>query len=123
MWISCLAIDLISLSFVILCSLCLKYGGLHVIKSNVSVSYFVTILLILSLINSICSDKSFNSTLSFASSNTSFCNSTPIILAFVFVVKTNGTGALPVHKSNISFVFSVIGAKLGNRIESRLKLN
>ena len=59
-------------------------------------------------------------TASFASS---FCISTPIIFALVFVLKIKGIGALPVPISNIFSAFLDIVTKLGNKTESKEKLN
>ena len=58
-----------------------------------------------------------------AKSYTSFCISTPIILAFVFKVKNKGIGAFPQHKSTIFFVFEVVLIKSANNILSTEKLN
>ena len=120
--ISCLAIDFTIFSLIILSFSFLKYGGLHVIKSNVSVSNIFIIFLAFSLYNFILLSRLFIFNVSNAKSYISFCNSTAYISAEVFVLNTSGIGKFPLQRSIIFFVFGVNKAKFGSNIESKLKL-
>ena len=91
---------------------------MQVITSKESDSKFKYKSFISLLIISILSDNLLYFTESKANLLTSFCISTPIILALVLVDNIKGIGALPHPISNISVILERIVTKFASNTES-----